>query len=68
MLEPLGVALHAVDLGRVRAGGTVAVVGCGPIGLLAIQLARAAGAATVVAVEPLAHRRRAAVRSAPTSP
>ena len=62
MLEPLGVALHALDLGHVRAGGTVAVVGCGPIGLLAVQLARAVGATTVVAVEPLALRRRAAVR------
>jgi len=61
MLEPLGVALHAVDLGHVRAGGSVAIVGCGPIGLLAIQLVRAVGAATVAAVEPLAHRRRAAV-------
>ena len=62
MLEPLGVALHALDLGHVRAGATVAIVGCGPIGLLAIQLARAVGATTVVGVEPLAHRRRAAVR------
>jgi L-iditol 2-dehydrogenase len=61
MLEPLGVALHAVDLGHVRAGGSVAIVGCGPIGLLAVQLVRAVGAATVVAVEPLAHRRRAAL-------
>lgn len=60
MLEPLGVALHAVKLGRIPPGGTVAIVGCGPIGLLAVQLARAAGAVTVVAVEPLAHRRAAA--------
>jgi len=60
MLEPLGVALHALDLGRVRLGAGVAVVGCGPIGLLLIQAARLAGAATVIAVEPLPHRRRAA--------
>ncbi|MEE6272357.1 zinc-dependent alcohol dehydrogenase [Georgenia wangjunii] len=62
MLEPLGVALHAVDLGRARLGATVVVVGCGPIGLCAIQLARAAGADRVVAVEPRAHRREAAAR------
>ncbi len=61
LLEPLGVALHSLDLGHLRPGGTVAVVGCGPIGLLAIQLARAAGAANVVAVEPLETRRRAAL-------
>lgn len=60
MLEPLGVAIHAVDLARVRLGATAAVVGLGPIGLLAIQVLRAAGAHRVVGVEPLAHRRRAA--------
>jgi len=60
MLEPLGVALHAADLGRVRVGARVAVVGCGPIGMLLVRVARLAGASTVVAVEPLEHRRRAA--------
>jgi L-iditol 2-dehydrogenase len=60
MLEPLGVALHAHDLGKTRAGGVVAVIGCGPIGLCLVQLARAAGARQVVAVEPLGHRRLAA--------
>lgn len=60
VLEPLGVAVHAIDLGHVALGATVAVVGCGPIGLLLIQAVRAAGATTVVAVEPLAHRREAA--------
>lgn len=62
MLEPLGVAIHAVDLSHPRTGGTVAVVGCGPIGLCALQVARAAGATRVVAVEPLAHRREVAAR------
>jgi L-iditol 2-dehydrogenase len=60
MLEPLGVALHAHDLARPRAAETVAVVGCGPIGLCLVQLARVTGAAQVIAVEPLAHRRAAA--------
>lgn len=60
MLEPLGVALHALDLGRVRLGARVAVVGCGPIGLLLVRAARLAGAGTVAAVEPLPHRLRAA--------
>ena len=62
MLEPLGVAIHAVDLGKVRSGGATVVVGCGPIGLLVVQLARRVGASVVVAVDPLAHRRRAAER------
>lgn len=62
VLEPLGVAVHAIDLGHVQLGASVAVVGCGPIGLLLIQAVRAAGAATVTAVEPLEHRRAAAVK------
>ncbi|MFG2043580.1 zinc-binding dehydrogenase [Dactylosporangium sp. NPDC048998] len=62
MLEPLGVAVHAVDLGHVRLGADVAVLGCGPIGLLLIQVARAAGAARVMAADPLPHRRAAAGR------
>ena len=62
MLEPLGVAIHAADLGHLRVGASVAVVGCGPIGLLLIQVARAAGAARIVAVDPLPHRLDAARR------
>jgi L-iditol 2-dehydrogenase len=62
LLEPLGVALHSFDLGHVRYGSAVAVVGCGPIGLMVIQVARSAGAASIVAVEPLAQRRAAAAR------
>jgi L-iditol 2-dehydrogenase len=60
MLEPLGVAVHAVDLGHIPLGGSVAVIGCGPIGLMVIQVARAAGAARVLAADPLPHRRLAA--------
>ena len=61
LLEPLGVALHALDLGHLRLGGSAAVIGCGPIGLLLIQLLLAAGADPVIAADPLAHRREAAV-------
>jgi L-iditol 2-dehydrogenase len=63
MLEPLGVAVHSVDLGHVPFGGTASVVGCGPIGLLLIGLLKAAGASSVLAIEPLAHRREAAARA-----
>lgn len=51
MLEPLGVALHAVDLAHVRPGATVGVFGCGPIGLLVVQVARLAGASRVLATD-----------------
>ena len=62
MLEPLGVAIHSVDLGHLPFGGTASVIGCGPIGLLLIELLTVAGASSVLAVEPLAHRREAAER------
>ena len=60
LLEPLGVALHAMDLGHVPFNGRVTVAGCGPIGLLLLQVLRVAGAGAVTAVEPLPHRREAA--------
>lgn len=56
MLEPLGVALHAVDLGKVRPGMAVGVYGCGPIGLLIIQLVRLCGATQIIATDKLPHR------------
>jgi len=62
LLEPLGVAIHSVDLGHLPFAGTASVIGCGPIGLLLIQLLKLAGAGSVVAVEPLAHRKQAAER------
>ena len=62
LLEPLGVAIHSVDLGHLPFAGTASVVGCGPIGLLLIAVLKAAGASSVLAVEPLAHRRAAAAR------
>jgi L-iditol 2-dehydrogenase len=47
LIEPLGVALHAVDLARVRVGDTVAILGAGAIGLVILQLVRLSGASTV---------------------
>ena len=62
LLEPLGVAIHSMDLGHLPFAGTASVTGCGPIGLLLIGVLKAAGASSVLAVEPLAHRRAAAAR------
>ena len=56
MLEPLGVALHTVDLGKLKAGMTVGVFGCGPIGLMIMQVARLSGAAKIIATDKLPHR------------
>lgn len=62
MLEPLGVAIHAVDLAKPRLLEKVALLGCGPIGLLALQVLKAAGAGDILAVDPLPHRREMARR------
>lgn len=60
VLEPLGVAIHTVDLGHIKPGMIVGVYGCGPIGLLTIQVARAAGASEIIATDILSHRLDAA--------
>jgi L-iditol 2-dehydrogenase len=60
MLEPLGVAIHALRLAGLRPGGTIAITGAGPIGQLLIQLAFTAGASAVVATDVLPHRVEAA--------
>ena len=62
MLEPLGVAIHSVDLGKIKTGMTVGVFGCGPIGLLIIQMAKLSGAGNIIATDKLAHRAEAAKR------
>jgi L-iditol 2-dehydrogenase len=56
LLETLGVAIHAIDLAKPRLGETVAVLGCGPVGLLLAQLARLAGAERVFAGDPVGYR------------
>ena len=55
VLDPLGNAVHTVLAGEVAAK-TVAIVGCGPIGLFSIAVARAVGAAQVFAIEINEHR------------
>jgi len=44
MLEPLGIALHTVRLAKLQPGDTIAILGCGPIGLLTLEVARISGA------------------------
>jgi L-iditol 2-dehydrogenase len=60
MLEPLGVAIHAIDLAKLRPRMEIGVFGCGPIGLLIIQLAYLSQAKKVIATDRLSHRLEAA--------
>lgn len=62
LLEPLGVALHAVDLAKIRIGDTVAVLGVGAIGLLIVRAAKLAGAGKVFATDILRNRLDFALR------
>ncbi|MBD1379296.1 L-threonine 3-dehydrogenase [Metabacillus arenae] len=48
--EPMGNAVHTVLAGEV-AGKSVAIIGCGPIGLMAVGVAKAAGASQVIALD-----------------
>ena len=60
LLEPLGIALHATDLARIRLASSVAIFGAGPIGLCLAQTVRLAGASPVYMSEPLPWRLEAA--------
>src|SRR5260221_4402450 len=59
ILDPLGNAVHTVLAGEIAAK-TVAVTGCGPIGLFAIAVAKAVGATSVFAIEVNEHRAKVA--------
>jgi threonine 3-dehydrogenase len=56
ILDPLGNAVHSVLAGEI-AMQTVAITGCGPIGLMAVAVAKACGCASIFATEVNAHRR-----------
>src|SRR4051794_28229032 len=54
--DVMGTGYHAVAHAGVRAGDTVAVLGLGPVGLCAIQAAKASGAAQIYAIDTVADR------------
>ena len=63
IMEPFGNAVHAAfgtGGGEDIATNAVAVIGCGPIGLFAVGIARSLGAWKVIAIEPNRYRREMA--------
>ncbi len=66
MVEPFSATVRAIDQVNVQPGDNVAIVGCGPIGLMAIQAARIAGAEQIFAVEPAAKRQALALECGAT--
>jgi threonine dehydrogenase-like Zn-dependent dehydrogenase len=60
LAEPLSCVVNAQKTMPVRAGDTVTVHGCGPMGLLHVLLAAATGAEKIIAIDPNEHRLAAA--------
>lgn len=56
MLEPLGVCIHAIDLAKPRLMESIAVLGCGGIGLGIVQLLVKSGCHKIIAIDPQSHR------------
>lgn len=56
LMEPVAVWVHVFELQPLRLGETVAILGCGSIGLLGIAMAKAAGAEMVLACDRVPHR------------
>ena len=60
--DVLATGYHCATLGRVEAGTVAAVVGCGPVGLMAVLAARELGAARVFAIDSVPERLALAAR------
>jgi len=61
LVEPLSVGFHAVERGCVQAGDTVAVLGCGMIGM-GVLIGAVARGAKVIAIDPSAEKRELALK------
>ncbi len=62
LLEPMGIAMYVTALADVRLGDRVAILGCGPIGLMTIQMVRLSGAAEITGTDLVVERLGAARR------
>ena len=52
MAEPVSCCMHGIDLCDIRTDDTVLIIGCGMIGMIMLQLAKIAGAAKLIVIEP----------------
>jgi S-(hydroxymethyl)glutathione dehydrogenase/alcohol dehydrogenase len=59
-------ATTSQNVALVEPGSIVAVVGCGPLGLSAVQGARISGASTIIAIDPIRARREIALKTGAT--
>lgn len=61
MVEPMSVAVNAVEKAELSTGSRVAIFGGGGIGLMMVQIAKMAGASTVTVIEPVEEKREIAL-------
>jgi len=61
-LEPVSIAVHTIDIAKMKVGDTVIITGGGPIGLLILQLAIKSGASKVLVSEPVVEKRKLAMQ------
>jgi 2-desacetyl-2-hydroxyethyl bacteriochlorophyllide A dehydrogenase len=54
--DVMGTGFHAIDSRPLAEGETAAILGLGPVGLCAVQAAKAAGASEVIAIDTVADR------------
>ena len=67
LLETLGIAIHSVDLAKLQVARSVAIFGCGPVGLLILKLAHLAGSFPIHAFDPVPWRREKALELGATA-
>lgn len=62
IVEPLSIALHAIQQSGFKIGDNAAVIGTGPIGLLVIQVLKVSGAKKIFALEPVESKQKKALK------
>lgn len=62
MCEPIGCCIHGIDLADIKTGDIVMIIGGGAIGLIMMQIAKLAGATTVIVSEPINKKRMLALK------
>ena len=60
--EPLSCCIHGIDLAQIKPGDAVLIIGCGPIGLLMVQLTKLSGATKILAIDTVEKRRNLAIK------
>jgi L-iditol 2-dehydrogenase len=56
MVEPFACALYSLETCKLRPGGTVCIIGCGPMGLIHLLIAKQMGASKIIMSDPVEDR------------